>query len=155
MSSWSVRCGIWRPSACRWRPARPTTSAVATIERLISSFPPDEQGQIRMSLSESLKYVVCQSLLPRKDGEGRVGVFEVLKGTFNVGNLIRDNKLHLVPSLMQIGRNQGMQTVDMALEDLVEAGLITPEAAWGRAEKQETFEPMCDPKFIEEAKSLL
>ncbi len=132
-----------------------TTSAVATIERLISSFPPDEQGQIRMSLSESLKYVVCQSLLPRKDGEGRVGVFEVLKGTFNVGNLIRDNKLHLVPSLMQIGRNQGMQTVDMALEDLVEAGLITPEAAWGRAEKQETFEPMCDPKFIEEAKSLL
>ena len=132
-----------------------TTSAVATIERLISSFPPDEQGQIRMSLSESLKYVVCQSLLPRKDGEGRVAVFEVLKGTFNVGNLIRDNKLHLVPSLMQIGRNHGMQTVDMALEDLVESGLITPEAAWGRAEKQETFEPMCDPKFIEEAKSLL
>jgi len=48
-----------------------------------------------------------------------------------------------------------MQTVDMALEDLVEADLITPEAAWGRAEKQETFEPMCDPKFIAEAKSLL
>lgn len=132
-----------------------TTSAVATIERLISSFPPDEQGQIRMSLSESLKYVVCQSLLPRKDGEGRVACYEVLKGTFNVGNLIRENKMHLIPSLMQIGRNQGMQTVDMALEDLVEADLITPEAAWGRAEKQETFEPMCDPKFIAEAKSLL
>lgn len=132
-----------------------TTSAVATIERLISSFPPDEQGQIRMSLSESLKYVICQSLLPRKDGDGRVAVFEVLKGTFNVGNLIRDNKLHLISSLMQIGRTQGMQTVDMALEDLVEAELITPEAAWGRAEKQETFEPMCDPAFIEAAKSLL
>jgi twitching motility protein PilT len=132
-----------------------TTSAVATIERLISSFPPDEQGQIRMSLSESLKYVVCQSLLPRKDGQGRVACFEVLKGTFNIGNLIRENKLHLVPSLMQIGRNHGMQTVDMALEDLVEADLISPEVAWGRAEKQATFEPMCDPKFIAEAKSLL
>lgn len=132
-----------------------TTSAVATVERLISSFPPDEQGQIRSSLSESLKYVICQSLIPRKDGEGRVAVFEVLKNTFNVGNTIRDNKLHLIPSLMQIGRNVGMQTVDAALEDLVESDLISPEQAWMRAEKQEIFEPMCDPDFIRKTKSLL
>lgn len=130
-----------------------TTSAVATIDRLITSFPPDEQGQIRMALSESLKYVVCQSLLPRKDGTGRVAVFEVLKNTFNIGNLIRENKNYLIPSLMQIGRNVGMQTIDMALMDLVSEGLIAPEQAWLRAEKQETFEPMCNPAFLHEAKS--
>ncbi|TNE49612.1 MAG: PilT/PilU family type 4a pilus ATPase [Deltaproteobacteria bacterium] len=130
-----------------------TTSAVATIERLISSFPPSEQGQIRMALSESLKYVVCQSLLPRKDGSGRVAVFEVLKNTFNIGNLIREGKNQLIPSLMQIGRNVGMQTVDMALMDLVSSGMIAAEQAWLRAEKQETFEPMCNPAFLREAKA--
>ena len=131
-----------------------TTSAVATVERLVTSFPPDEQSQIRASLSESLKYVLCQSLLPRQDGQGRVAVFEVLKNTFNIGNLIRDNKIHLIPSLMQLGRNVGMQTVDMALEDLVESGLITPEQAWLRAEKPEAFEARCDPTFIHKARSL-
>jgi Tfp pilus assembly pilus retraction ATPase PilT len=56
--------------------------------------------------------------------------------------------------MMQIGRNVGMQTVDMALEDLVEEDLITPEAAWLRAEKQELFEPLCDPSFLAEHKAL-
>lgn len=130
-----------------------TTSAVATVERLISSFPPSEQGQIRMALSESLKYVVCQSLLPRKDGNGRVAVFEVLKNTFNIGNLIREGKNQLIPSLMQIGRNVGMKTVDMALMELVESGMIAAEQAWLRAEKQETFEPMCSPVFLRDAKA--
>jgi twitching motility protein PilT len=125
-----------------------TTSAVATIDRLVKSFPPEEQPQVRMALSESLKYVVSQSLLPRKDGKGRVAVYEVLKGTMPVGNLIRDNKTFQLPSMMQIGRSAGMQTVDIALMDLVDAGLISAEAAWRRAEKPETFEPMCDPGFL-------
>jgi twitching motility protein PilT len=132
-----------------------TTSAMSTVERIISSFPPDEQGQIRSSLSESLKYVICQSLIPRKDGDGRVAVFEILKNTFNVGNTIRENKLHLIPSLMQIGRSVGMQTVDNALADLVESELISPEQAWMRADKQENFEALCDPEFIRKTKSLL
>jgi twitching motility protein PilT len=127
-----------------------TTSAVATIDRLVKSFPPEEQPQVRMALSESLKYVVSQSLLPRKDGKGRVAVYEVLKGTMPVGNLIRDNKTFQLASMMQIGRNVGMQTVDIALMDLVDAGLISPEAAWRRAEKPETFEPLCDPGFLRE-----
>lgn len=127
-----------------------TTSAVATVDRLVKSFPPEEQPQVRMGLSESLKYVLSQSLLPRKDGKGRVAVYEVLKGTLPVGNLIRDNKTFQLASMMQIGRNVGMQTVDVALADLVDAGLISPEAAWRRAEKPETFEPMCDPNFLRE-----
>ncbi len=63
-----------------------TTSAIQTVERLVQSFPPDEQPQVRMSLSESLKWVVCQSLIPRADGVGRVAVFELLKNTFSVGS---------------------------------------------------------------------
>jgi twitching motility protein PilT len=127
----------------------PTNSAVSTIERLVGSFPPEEQGQVRMSLSESLKFVISQSLLPRADGQGRVAVFEILKGTFAVGSLIRDGKTIGIPSLMQIGRRQGMQTVDMALEDLVDAGMITAESAYMRAEKPEIFAPRCAPSFLE------
>jgi len=127
-----------------------TTSAVATVDRLIKSFPPEEQGQVRMALSESLKYVVCQSLLPRKDGQGRVAVFEVLKGTMPVGNLIRENKTYQLPSMMQIGRGVGMQTVDQALMGLVQADLISPEDAWRRAEKPEDFEALCDAGFLRE-----
>lgn len=127
-----------------------TTSAVATVDRLIKAFPPDEQAQVRMGLSESLKYVVCQSLVKRKDGNGRTAVFEVLKGTMSVGTLIRENKLTQLPSMMQIGRSAGMQTVDVALLELVQAGLVAAESAWARAEKPELFEPLCDPAFLKE-----
>lgn len=131
-----------------------TTGAVSTVDRLIKAFPPDEQAQVKMALSESLKYVVSQQLIPRRDGQGRVASFEVLKGTFSVGSLIRDSKTWQIPNMMQIGRRFGMQTRDMALSDLVEAGLISPETAWGRAEKPEIFEPMCDPAFIRERNAL-
>lgn len=127
-----------------------TPNCTGTIERLIKSFPPDEQPQVRMGLSESLKYVVCQSLLPRKDSHGRVAVYEVLKGTFAIGSLIRDNKILQIPSAMQIGRAAGMQTVDQALQDLLDADLITPETAWRRAEKPDIFEPLCSPEFLRE-----
>ena len=117
-----------------------TTSAVATVDRLIESFPPDEQAQARMGLSESLKYVVSQSLAPRADGKGRVAVYEVLKGIMNVGTMIREQKTFQLPSLMQISRAAGMMTLDQSLEDLLEAGLITPEFAFARADRKETFE---------------
>jgi twitching motility protein PilT len=117
-----------------------TTSAVATVDRLIESFPPDEQPQVRMGLSESLKYVVSQSLVPRADGKGRVAVYEVLKGTMNVGTLIRDNKTFQLPSVMQISRSAGMQTLDQSLEELLDAGLITAETAFLRADKKDVFE---------------
>ena len=116
----------------------------------MKSFPPDEQPQVRMGLSEALKYIVCQSLVARKDGQGRVGVFEVLKGTFSIGTLIRDNKILHIPNAMTIGRLSGMQTVDQALTDLLDSDLITPETAWRRAEKPEIFEPLCSPEFLRE-----
>ncbi|RME20375.1 MAG: PilT/PilU family type 4a pilus ATPase [Deltaproteobacteria bacterium] len=127
-----------------------TTSAIQTVERLVKAFPPDEQPQVRMSLSEALKFVVCQSLVPRSDGQGRVAVFEVLKGTLSVGNLIRDNKTYQIHSQMQIGRRFGMQTRDMALMDLVEAELVSPEDAWRLADQPAAFEPLCSPRFLAE-----
>ncbi|MCB9536666.1 MAG: PilT/PilU family type 4a pilus ATPase [Myxococcales bacterium] len=127
-----------------------TTNAIQTVDRLITSFPPEEQQQVRMSLSESLKYVVCQQLMPTKDHDGRVAVFEILKGTFSVGNLIRDDKTYQLPSLMQIQRNVGMQTVDMALMELVESQIISPEQAYLRAQNQDLFAPLCPASFIEE-----
>ncbi len=131
-----------------------TTSAVQTIDRLVGSFPPEEQAQVRMGLSESLKYVVCQQLLQRKDGKGRVALFEVLKGTMSIGNLVRDSKTYQIPSLMQIGRHVGMQTVDQALMDLVEADLIEPETAWLRAEKSDNFAPLCKREFLREVEAV-
>jgi twitching motility protein PilT len=119
-----------------------TTSATQTIDRLVDAFPPEEQQQVRMALSESLKYVVCQTLIPRADARGRVAVFEILKGTPSVGNMIREGKTFQLPSLMQIGRSIGMRTVDVALEELLAAKLISPEAAYVRAEKKETFEKL-------------
>lgn len=95
---------------------------------------------MRMALSESLKYVVCQTLIPRVDGRGRVGVYEILKGTPSVGNMIREAKTVQLTSTMQIGRGLGMRTVDMALEELLGAKLISPETAYVRAEKKELFE---------------
>ncbi|MCB1056235.1 MAG: PilT/PilU family type 4a pilus ATPase [Acidobacteria bacterium] len=125
-----------------------TTSAVQTIDRLVDSFPPEEQAQVRTSLSESLKYVICQRLLPHKSGRGRVAAFEIIKGTLSIGSKIRKGETFLIPGLMQIGRQLGMRTRDQALAELVEAGLITPETAWRNAEKPSTFAAQCDPAAI-------
>ncbi len=130
-----------------------TTSAMQTVDRLVKAFPPDEQPQVRMTLSETLKYVVCQSLLPRRD-EGRVALFEILKNTFSVSSLIRDDKTYQIPNLMQLGQRYGMRTVDQALLELVENNLITPEQAWQRAESPAEFEALCDPSFQQATRSL-
>ncbi|NUN15880.1 MAG: PilT/PilU family type 4a pilus ATPase [Myxococcales bacterium] len=126
-----------------------TTSAVKSIVRIIESFPPREQPQVRAMLSESLKVVVSQSLMRKKDQRGRVACFEVLMITSAVANLIRDNRMFLIPSLMQIGRNIGMATVDAGLMELVNAGLITPEDAYMRADKKEEFESLVSRGFLE------
>lgn len=125
-----------------------STSAPKAIDRLIASFPADEQPQIRASLSESLKYVIAQRLLPAKEGRRQVACFEVLKGTSNVANMIRDEKTYQIYSAMQIGRQQGMQTFDEALKDLLRRNQITPDTAYMAAQKKEDFEPFVSPQFL-------
>jgi twitching motility protein PilT len=126
-----------------------STSAGKAVDRLIASFPADEQGQVRTSLSESLKYVIAQKLLPAKEKRKQVALFEVLKNTLAVGNMIREGKTFQIPSAMQIGRSQGMQTFDEALSNLHSAGRITGEVAYRAAQKKEDFEAFVSREFIE------
>ena len=129
-----------------------STSAPKAIDRILSSFPADEQPQIRASLSESLKYCIAQRLLPAKEGRKQVAAFEVLKGTSNIGTMIRDEKTYQIYSAMQISRSVGMQTFDEALRDLLRRDQITPETAYMAALKKEDFEPMVSADFIARGK---
>tara|TARA_X000000368_G_scaffold382391_1_gene339506 strand:- start:60 stop:1076 length:1017 start_codon:yes stop_codon:yes gene_type:complete len=106
-----------------------TSGAPATINRIIDVFPPEQQEQIRAQISTSLKMVVTQRLLKTKDGQGRVGAFEIMKCTSPVQNLIREAKIHQIPSIMQTAVRDGMITMDKSLEELVKSGKIDPGAA--------------------------
>ena len=101
-----------------------TSGAPETINRIIDVFPPEQQSQIRAQISTSLKMVVTQRLLKTKDGQGRVGAFEVMKCTPPIQNLIREAKIHQIPSIMQTAVKDGMITMTKSLEDLVKAGKI-------------------------------
>ena len=87
-------------------------------------FPPEQQAQIRAQLSTSLKMVVTQRLLKTKDGLGRVGAFEIMKCTAPIQNLIREAKIHQIPSIMQTAVRDGMITMDKSLEELEKSGKI-------------------------------
>jgi twitching motility protein PilT len=117
-----------------------STSAAKAVDRVLSSFPVDEQGQVRASLSESLKFVIAQRLLPGPKPHTQVACFEVLRNTLAIANMIRDAKTYQIPSAMQIGRTQGMQTLDDGLRVLLAAGRITLDAARRAATKKEDFE---------------
>ena len=116
-----------------------TTGAVASIDKIVESFPPEEQPQVRTSLSESLKLVVSQVLVPRADGNGRVGAFEILKSTNAVRSTIRDGKTFQLPSTMVIGKSVGMQMLDDHLGDLVRNKTITFETAVLYAQNKDAF----------------
>ena len=107
-----------------------TSGAPSTINRIIDVFPPEQQAQIRAQISTSLKMVVTQRLLKTKDGQGRVGAFEVMKCTAPIQNLIRESKIHQIPSIMQTAVKDGMITMTKSLEELVKAGKI--DAASGK-----------------------
>ncbi len=101
-----------------------TSGAPSTINRIIDVFPPEQQAQIRAQISTSLKMVVTQRLLKTKDGQGRCGAFEVMKCTAPIQNLIRESKIHQIPSIMQTAVKEGMITMQKSLEELVKAGKI-------------------------------
>ena len=105
-----------------------TSSAPKTVDRIIDVFPAAQQSQIRAMLSESLQAVVTQTLC-KKVGGGRVAALEILIGTTAVRNLIRENKIHQIPSVMQTSQGIGMKTREMALIELVEKNLITRDTA--------------------------
>jgi twitching motility protein PilT len=105
-----------------------TKGAANSIDRVIDVFPPAQQEQIRIQLADVLECVVTKALLP-KIGGGRVAAYEILVATPAVRSLIRQNKSFQIPSAMQTGKRQGMQTLDDALADLVRSGQVTMENA--------------------------
>src|SRR5436190_5107695 len=120
-----------------------TNSAAQTINRVIDVFPAHQQGQIRTQLSLVLEGVVCQALMPRTDGQGRVMSLEVLIPTPAIRNLIRDDKIHQIYSTMQTGQEKfGMQTMNQSLATLYQKRLITLEAAMGASSLKDELEQM-------------
>ncbi|TAJ26029.1 MAG: type IV pilus twitching motility protein PilT [Nitrospirae bacterium] len=109
-----------------------TSSAPKTVDRIIDVFPPTQQAQVRAQFAESIEGVITQTLLKKKTG-GRVAALEIMVGTTAVRNLIREAKLHQIPGTMQTGKKDGMQTMDMALLDLVSRGVVTKAEAQARS----------------------
>jgi len=118
-----------------------TTTAASTVDRIIDQFPADRQQQIRVMLSESLKGVIAQTLLP-KVGGGRIAALEVLIVTPAIANLIREGKTFQIASQMQTGKNLGMQMLNDSLMDLVEKGLVEPKDAYIKAIDKDHFETL-------------
>jgi twitching motility protein PilT len=119
-----------------------TQSASQAVERIVDVFPPYQQEQVRMQLSLTLEGVLSQALLPRKDGRGRVAAVEVLRLTPAVRNLIREGKTFQLPSAIQSGAREGMQSLNQALRRLVEEGLVSYEEAAARATSLEEFDQL-------------
>ncbi|MEW6638059.1 MAG: type IV pilus twitching motility protein PilT [Actinomycetota bacterium] len=114
-----------------------TQDAPQTVDRIIDVFPPHQQHQVRTQLANALQGIVTQTLIPRRDGKGRVAACEILVPTPGIRNLIREGKNHQIYSAMQTGGKFGMQTMDAALVDLVRRGLISREEAEKRSSSPE------------------
>jgi twitching motility protein PilT len=120
-----------------------TNSAAQTINRIIDVFPAHQQGQIRTQLSLVLEGIVCQALMPRADGQGRVISLEVLIPTPAIRNLIRDDKVHQIYSTMQTGQEKfGMQTMNQSLATLYQKRLITLDTAMSASSLKDELEQM-------------
>ena len=134
-----------------------TTTAASTVDRVIDQFPTEQQSQIRIMLSESLKGVIAQNLC-RKIGGGRVAALEVLLINSAISNLIREAKTFQIPSMMQVGRAQGMVALNDALMELVTKKLVEPQEAYLKAVDKAGFEGLLkragiDTRFVQAAAS--
>ncbi len=106
-----------------------TSGAAKAVDRVIDAFPSDQQNQIRVQFSESLRCIMWQNLLPRRDGKGRVGAFEILFNNNAIANMIRRNKTFQIPSALETGVAEGMQTMRRGIGTMLEQGLISEETA--------------------------
>ncbi|MBI3945071.1 MAG: type IV pili twitching motility protein PilT, partial [Armatimonadetes bacterium] len=121
-------------------------NAAQTVDRMVDVFPPGQQEQIRFQLSNNLEAVLCQQLLPRAGMPGRVCAMEVMLCTAAIRNLIRENKAHQIPSMIQTSAGVGMQTMDQHLRDLYQKGLIAYDVALERAYNPDELKKMLHGK---------
>ncbi len=122
-----------------------TGSAARTIDRILDAFPVDEREHIRIMVSESLRGILSQQLVPRKDGSGRIMALEMLVNTAAVANCIREGKTFMIPGLIQTGKAQGMRLMDDSLQELYLSGIISAEECNTRATDKVMME-----KFLRE-----
>jgi len=120
-----------------------TSTVASTVDRIIDQFPADRQSQVRTMLSESLKGVLSQTLC-RKKGGGRVAALEVLLVNAAASNLIREGKAFQIPSVMQTGRGQGMSTLNDALLELVQKGVVSPKEAYFKSVAKTEFKTLLE-----------
>ena len=119
-----------------------TNSAAETVDRIIDVFPSSQQAQVRAQLSVCLEAVICQTLLPRRDGSGRIPAFEVMLWVPAVGNLIRESKTHQLINVIQTAADSGMVTRDQSLKSLYERGYIELEVALRNATNPDELKRM-------------
>jgi twitching motility protein PilT len=129
-----------------------TVGAKDTVDRVISTFPKDQQENVRAQLGSILRGVISQVLLPRKTGRGRVAAFEIMVGTTAVGHLIRENNTHQLPGILQTQAQEGMCTLDYSLADRYAEGLITRAVALERAQDLHQLENMMNNLDLQRAR---
>ncbi len=116
-----------------------TPDAPQTIERIIDVFPPHQQQQVKLQLADCLQGVLSQILVPKISGPGRILVTEVMVATPGIRNLIREQEIEQIPTLMQTGSRYGMKTMDKSLKELYQKGLITLDTAMAKVKNIEEF----------------
>lgn len=119
-----------------------TPDAPQTISRIIDVFPPHQQQQVKMQLSDCLQGVVSQLLLPHLSGKGRVLCTEIMVATPGIRNLIREQEIEQIPTLMQTGSQHGMHTMDKSLKELHQKGLISLDMAMSKVKNREEFKQL-------------
>jgi len=121
-----------------------TNGAAATVDRIVNAFPADKQAHVRTMLSTSLRGVISQQLIQRSDKRGRVAALEILVNTPAVSNLIRQGKLDQLENAMQSGAAHGMRTMDTAIQELLDKGVITGRSAYEKSINKQRFEQLKD-----------
>ncbi|QER42184.1 type IV pilus twitching motility protein PilT [Thermodesulfobacterium sp. TA1] len=125
-----------------------TISAAQTVSRIVDAFPPEERDQIRVSLSEALRAVVSQTMFKRIDRPGRIVAMEIMIATPAIRNLIRENKIHQIPSMIQMGKKYGMMSLDDCIMEYLNNKWISPEEAFIKAVDKSRFIPYVQNKEI-------
>lgn len=120
-----------------------TANAARTLDRVLDAFPVDQREQIRIMVSESLRGIISQQLVPRADGMGRALAIEILMNTPAVANVIREAKTFMLPGIIQTGKKLGMKLMDDSLAELFTSGLISADEAIARAEQKPLMKQIC------------
>ena len=113
-----------------------TSSAPSTIERIVDVFPPEQQTQIRTQLAGALVGILSQRLLPTLDGRGRVAATEMMVNTKGIASIIRSGKAHQISNMMQMGKGEGMHTMNASVTQLIHSGRVDGDIASGFLEEE-------------------